>query len=324
MNSFGHNFRITLFGESHGQVIGIVMDGVKPGMRLSAEDFSEDLARRRSGAAGTTPRREKDDPQIISGIFGGMTTGAPVTVLFANENTKPEDYAKATAHPRPSHADLTAARKYGGFNDPRGGGMFSGRMTAAMVAAGVVAKKMLPEVRFTTIIEEVGGCDDRTEFDEIIARTAEAGDSVGGVIKIVAENIPAGLGEPFFDSAESVISHLLFSIPAVKGVEFGAGFRSARSKGSENNDPIMNSEGKTATNNDGGMNGGITNGNPLVVRAAVKPAPSISLPQETFDLESGRTGILSVEGRHDACIAIRAAVVAEAAVAIALADLISR
>ncbi len=324
MDTFGHNFRLTVFGESHGDRVGVVIDGVPPGMSLSENDFLQDLGRRRSGITGSTARVEKDSPEIISGILNGKTTGTPVSILFANENKRPQDYANFTIHPRPSHADLTALTKYKGFNDPRGGGMFSGRMTLCLVAAGVVAKKILPHAVFETAPVEIGGCSDPAEFDKTISAAAAEGDSVGGIIQTTVNGAGPGYGEPFFDSAESVISHLLFSIPAVKGVEFGAGFASAAKKGSENNDIIIDGNGATATNNDGGINGGITNGNPIIVRVAIKPTPSISRPQLTYDFETGLMEKLEIKGRHDACIVSRASVVVEAAVAIALADLFSR
>lgn len=313
---------MTIWGESHGECVGVSVDGVPAGIKLSAEDFAEDLARRASGRRGTTPRREADQPQIVSGVYEGRTTGAPLTVLFENANTRSGDYSNLLRQPRPSHADLVAQRKFDGANDPRGGGHFSGRLTLGLVAAGVVAKRVIgSEVQFATRIAEIGGCADESRFDGVIEAAMREGDSVGGVVECRVDNVATGLGEPFFDSAESTIAHLLFSVPAVKGVEFGAGFEVARRRGSENNDPIINADGATATNNDGGINGGITNGNQLVVRAAVKPTPSISRPQQTFDLESGEVRELQIKGRHDACIALRAAVVVESAVAIALADL---
>ncbi|WP_300798316.1 chorismate synthase [uncultured Alistipes sp.] len=323
MNQYGHNFRIALWGESHGPQVGVTMDGVPAGLPLAEEDFAADLARRRSGGRGTTPRREEDRPQIVAGLYEGHTTGAPLTVLFTNGETRSQDYAVLRDHFRPSHADRVAGLKSGGWNDPRGGGHFSGRLTVALVAAGVVAKKMLPaEVRFQTRLTEIGGCTDPERFDEVITAAAAARDSVGGIVECCAEGVPAGLGEPFFDSAESLIAHLLFAIPAVKGVEFGSGFAAARLRGSENNDPILDAAGHTATNHDGGINGGITNGNPLVVRAALKPTPSIGLRQMTFNRAAGRIEPLEIPGRHDVCVALRGAVVVEAAVAIALADLL--
>lgn len=322
MNSWGNRFRVTLWGESHGAQVGVTMDGVPAGIALAESDFETDLARRRAGAAGTTPRKENDAPHIVSGIYRGYTTGAPLTVEFLNENTRSGDYASLGTHPRPSHADWVAMKKYRGYNDPRGGGHFSGRITLALVTAGVVAKKILGgNVTFATDIIEIGGCTDKGRFSEIIESARMDQDSVGGVVECRAEGIRAGLGEPFFDSAESLMAHLLFSVPAVKGVEFGCGFAAARMRGSEHNDPIVDAEGHTLTNHAGGIVGGITNGNAIVVRAAVKPTASISREQQTFDCANGKVGPLVIKGRHDVCIALRAAVVVEAAAAIALADL---
>lgn len=320
MNSLGRIFRVTIFGESHGPQLGVTLDGVTPGMALSADDFTADIDRRRSGAAGTTPRMESDEPMIVSGLFDGHTTGAPLTILFQNGNTRSGDYDELRRHPRPSHADLVAARRFEGHNDHRGGGHFSGRLTLGLVAAGVVAKKMIP-ASVRAQIAQIGGERDPARFDATIEAAMRGGDSVGGIVECRAEGVPAGLGEPFFDSAESVISHLLFSIPAVKGVEFGLGFGSATLRGSQNNDAIISADGATATNNAGGIVGGLTNGNPLVVRVAIKPTASIAAPQQTFDMAAGRIEELIIKGRHDTCIALRAPVVVEAAVAIALADM---
>lgn len=322
MNSWGDRFRLTIWGESHGAQIGVSIDGVPAGIELCEEDFTADLDRRRSGAAGTTPRKESDAPHIVSGVYNGFTTGAPLTIEFLNENTRSGDYRNLTVHPRPSHADLVAGQKFDGYNDPRGGGHFSGRITLGMVAAGVVAKKILGQsVGFTSDILEIGGCQDKSQWAELIEQAQKEQDSIGGIIECRASGIEAGLGEPFFDSVESLAAHLLFSVPAVKGVEFGAGFAAARMKGSEHNDTIINAEGKTLTNNAGGVVGGITNGNEIVARIAIKPTASISQAQQTFNFESGKVEELIIKGRHDACIALRAAVVAEAALAIALADL---
>ena len=322
MNQYGVNFRLAIWGESHGAQVGISMDGVPAGLPLSEEDFEADLARRRSGARGTTPRREADRPMIVSGLYNGHTTGAPLTVVFANENTRSADYANLERHFRPSHADWVAFRKFRGYNDPRGGGHFSARLTVALVAAGVVAKKMLPDgVRFATRLAEIGGCDDPARFYDLLREAAAQRDSLGGVVECRVAGVPVGIGEPFFDSVESRVAHLLFSIPAVKGVEFGSGFAGSRLRGSQNNDPILDGEGHTATNHAGGINGGITNGNEVVVRAALKPTPSISRPQETYNLTTDRVEPLEIRGRHDVCVALRGAVVVEAAVAIALADL---
>lgn len=322
MNSWGQIFRVSIWGESHGPQVGVSIDGVPSGIALCEEDFSKDLERRRAGALGTTPRKESDIPHIVSGVYNGFTTGSPLTIEFVNENTQSGDYRNLVAHPRPSHADLVAQQKWNGYNDPRGGGHFSGRITLGIVAAGVVAKKILgQEAKFSTEIVEIGGEQDKAKFAEILEMARTAQDSVGGIIECHADGIGAGLGEPFFDSAESLIAHLLFSVPAVKGVEFGKGFDAARLKGSEHNDAIINEQGTTATNNAGGIVGGITNGNEIVVRAAIKPTASIAKEQSTYNFESGKVEPLIIKGRHDVCIALRAAVVVESAIAIALADL---
>lgn len=325
MNSWGNRFRVTLWGESHGAQVGVTIDGVPAGIALAESDFEADLARRRAGAAGTTPRKESDAPHIVSGIYRGFTTGAPLTVEFLNENTRSGDYASLASHPRPSHADWVAMKKFHGYNDPRGGGHFSGRITLALVTAGVVAKKILGSgVTFHTDIIEIGGSTDKERFADIIESARMDRDSVGGVVECRAEGVAAGLGEPFFDSTESLMAHLLFSVPAVKGVEFGSGFAAARMRGSEHNDPIIDAEGHTSTNHAGGIVGGITNGNAIVVRAAVKPTASISREQMSFNCASGQVDSLVIKGRHDVCITLRAAVVVESAVAIALADLTIR
>ncbi len=322
MNSWGDRFRLSIWGESHGQQVGVSIDGVPAGIALSEEDFTADLERRRAGAAGTTPRKESDTPHIVSGVYNGFTTGSPLTIEFLNENTRSGDYRNLTIHPRPSHADWVAQQKWGGYNDPRGGGHFSGRITLGMVAAGVVAKKILGEgVKFSTDIIEIGGSRDKEQWDAIISSAQQSQDSVGGVVECRVQGIKAGLGEPFFDSVESLAAHLLFSVPAVKGVEFGAGFEAARMRGSEHNDPIISADGTTVTNHAGGIVGGITNGNEIVARVAIKPTASIAQPQQTFNLENGKVEELVIKGRHDVCITLRAAVVAEAALAIALADL---
>ena len=322
MNSWGDKFRLTIWGESHGTQVGVSIDGVPAGIKLEEEDFATDLDRRRAGAAGTTPRKESDSPRIVSGLYNGFTTGSPLTIEFQNENTRSGDYSNLTIHPRPSHADWVAQQKYDGYNDPRGGGHFSGRITLGMVAAGVVAKKILGKsVNFSTDIVEIGGQTDKTQWATIIDRAHHEQDSVGGIIECRVSGIETGLGEPFFDSVESLAAHLLFAVPAVKGVEFGAGFAAAKMKGSEHNDPIINATGATLTNHAGGIVGGITNGNEIVARIAIKPTASISQAQQTFNFASGKIDELIIKGRHDVCITLRATVVTEAALAIALADL---
>ncbi len=322
MNSFGNLFRISLFGESHGPMIGLVIDGVPAGIALSEEHFMEDLARRRGGSqSGTTSRREEDRPEFLSGLYRGRTTGAPLTISFPNRNCQSEDYTPFQTHYRPSHADFVAHHKFGGFNDPRGGGHFSGRLTVALTAAGVVAKQLLHGVTFHTAIREIGGEEDPARFDELLHRTSAEGDSLGGIVECRIEGLPIGLGDPLFDSVESLAAHLIFAIPGVKGVSFGSGFEAARMRGSEHNDPILNEKGTTRTNHAGGIVGGLTNGNPLTVRVAFKPTASIAREQLTYNAASNRMEPLLIKGRHDCCIALRGAVVVEAAMAIVLADL---
>ena len=320
-NSFGEILRTTIFGASHAEEVGVSMEGVPCGIELGVELFASDLERRRPVLKGETPRREEDVPLIEGLDADGVTTGSSIRISFKNRNTRSGDYSKFVEHPRPSHADLVQRRKYGEGYDISGGGMSSGRMTVALVAAGVVAKQILDNVQFDTRLVEVGGCRDAQQFEAIIARALAEGDSVGGVVECRVQGVESGLGEPFFDSVESVVSHLLFSVPGVKGVAFGDGFDSASKRGSERNDVIIDASGRTLTNNEGGINGGISNGNEIVVRVAVKPTPSISKSQNTYNFATGGIEPLVVGGRHDACIARRAMVVVEAMVALALADL---
>ncbi|MBQ3252949.1 MAG: chorismate synthase [Acholeplasmatales bacterium] len=320
MNKFGRLFQISIFGESHGGSVGIVVDGVIPGIHLTPEDFTSDLSRRKSGGLGTTPRIEADEVSIESGVFEGLTTGAPILLRFVNTNTKSKDYSNLVTQPRPSHADFTAKEKYNGYNDYRGGGHFSGRITLGLVSAGVIAKKILKSVSFDTKIVNLNGEIDNSKFTDILKEAVSAKDSVGGVVSIKATGVPIGLGEPYFDSLESTISHLLFSIGGVKGVEFGIGFNGVNLKGSEFNDCIMDASGKTKTNNNGGINGGISNGNPIEVKVFMKPTPSIGVPQATYSFKDNKVTNLEIVGRHDAAIILRGMVVCEAAVAIALCD----
>ena len=320
-NSFGSKFKISIWGASHAPEIGVRIEGVPQGISLSEGDFEADLSRRRASAKGTTARHEADIPILRSGVAEGTTTGEPMEIVFQNGDTRSSDYSQFESHNRPSHIDFVARAKYGNEVDLRGSGQFSGRMTALLVAAGVIAKKILQNIEYQTSIVEIGGSRNEAEFADIIAAAMADGDSVGGVVECRAKGIEVGLGEPFFDSAESIIAHLLFSVPAVKGVEFGSGFEGIRLRGSERNDCFVDGEGHTATNNEGGINGGITNGNELVVRAAIKPTASISKEQMTYNKELGEVVPLRIKGRHDACIALRAAVVVESVVAIALAEL---
>ena len=320
MNSYGSNFRVSIFGESHGNAIGVVLDGIPAGIPLAEEDFIADLDRRRSGAKGTTPRKESDAPHILSGIFDGCTTGAPLAILFENGNTISKDYSQFREIPRPGHADFTAQVKHNFFNDIRGGGHFSGRITLTLVAAGVVAKKILGDIKVNARITAIAGIDDPVGWDAAIEAAMAEGDSVGGIVECICTDVPAGLGEPFFNSMESEIAHLAFAIPGVRGVEFGDGFAAAAMKGSEHNDCFIDTEGHTATNGAGGINGGISNGNPIVFRIAVKPTSSISKVQHTANFITGEIEEFSVKGRHDACIALRCPVIVEAIAAIALAQ----
>ena len=365
MNTFGNKFRVSIFGESHGPHIGVTLDGVLPGIPLTEADFLQDLSRRKAGALGTTPRQETDLPEIVTGVYEGHTTGAPLTILFKNENTRSEDYESFRKNPRPGHADFTANLKYGGFNDPRGGGHFSGRLTLGIVAAGVVAKKMLYFAQFHAALKDVGGLADPQAWKGALEAAQADGDSLGGVVECTVENLPIGLGEPFWNSVESLISHAIFAIPGVRGIEFGDGFQAAALFGSQHNDPFpehhchhdepghqchhdepghqcchgeheeghhCHQEGEKehecchggheeghhccgrhkhplppVTNHAGGVNGGITNGNPLVFRVAFKPTASIA-----------KAGI---PGRHDVCFALRTPVIVEAMAAIVLVDL---
>jgi chorismate synthase len=317
MNSFGRIFRVSIFGESHGPAVGVVVDGCPAGIPLDPGDLQADLVRRQGGASGTTSRVEDDTPHLVSGVFEGRTTGAPILIVLDNTRQDSGAYEELRYTPRPGHADFTAFSKYGGFNDHRGGGHFSGRLTAALVAAGGIAKKIIAPVTVKAALVEAGGSRD---LERTVSEAAAEGDSIGGIIECTAEDIPIGLGEPFFDPLESLISHGVFSIPAVKGIEFGAGFSAARMRGSTCNDEIVDRTGATRTNNAGGIAGGISNGNELVFRVAVKPTPSIRKIQETVDVRDGQRVSISVEGRHDTCIALRMPVIVEAVTAIVLAD----
>lgn len=318
MNSIGRIFRISLYGESHGPAVGIVLDGVPVGIPLAEDDFSNDLAKRKPGRPGTTTRIEEDIPIILSGVYQGKTTGAPIHISFENKNVRSEDYNSFTEKPRPGHADFTARVKFSGFNDPRGGGHFSGRLTLCLVAAGVVAKKCIPDIKFQSYVVEAGGV---TDIAYALEEALKKGDSIGGVVECIASQIPVGIGEPFFDSMESVIAHLAFSIPAVKGIEFGSGFAASKMTGSQHNDAFINKEGRTLTNHSGGIAGGLSNGNDLIVRLAVKPTSSTPVTQNTLNFISGEMENLQIQGRHDLCIALRVPVVLEAIIAIGLADL---
>lgn len=319
MNAFGKLFRVTIFGESHGPAVGLTLDGIPAGLPLSADDFITDIERRKGGVQkGTTPRKEDDIPLFQTGLFNGRSTGSPMTILFENRNTRSGDYEKQRDVPRPGHADMVAHQKFGGYEDFRGGGHFSGRLTVCLVGAGVIAKKIIGPVQVNATILEIGG---ETNLDAGLQKAIDAKDSVGGIVECRVGGLPAGLGEPFFDSVESLISHAVFAIPAVRGIEFGTGFAAARMFGVEHNDPIQDMSGKTSTNHAGGVVGGITNGNELVFRIAIKPTSSTPKEQTTLNWTSGELDQFSVKGRHDLCIALRVPVVLEAVTAIVLADL---
>jgi chorismate synthase len=318
MNSFGTIFRIHIFGESHGPCVGIAIDGIPAGLTLSADDLFPDLERRKGGMQrGTTPRKESDTPIFMSGTFNGKTTGFPLTILFENKNANSEDYHKQRAIPRPGHADWVAHKKFGGHEDYRGSGHFSARLTTGIVAAGAVAKMLMTNVSINAKIIEIGG---ENNIELGLQKAIDANDSVGGVIECKVNGLPVGLGEPYFNSLESMLSKIIFSIPAVRGIEFGTGFAAANMFGSEHNDSIETAVGTTKTNHAGGIVGGISNGNELIFRIAVKPASSTPKEQQSLNWETGDKENFSIEGRHDLCVALRAPVIVEAATAIVLAD----
>ncbi len=348
-NSIGRLFTVTSFGESHGKCVGVIIDGCPAGLPLAIADIQQEVdSRRAGGSVASTPRQEKDRVEILAGVSDGYTTGAPVCLMIINEDINDTDYEDIRFKLRPGHADYTAYTKYSGFNDWRGGGRFSGRITATFVMAGAVAGKLLDLIGIEIVAHtvEIGGiAAGPVEYDEIknkagadplycadpaaskkmtglIERTKQAGDSLGGIIEGIALNVPVGLGEPVFDNLDGDLAKALLAIPAVKGVEFGAGFSAARKKGSENNDPFVIQSGKivTATNNAGGILGGISNGMPVVVRVAVKPTSSIAREQETVDIQKMESANIDIEGRHDACIVPRAVPVVEAMMAVTLCD----
>jgi len=321
MNVFGNKFQLEIFGTSHAPEIGITITGVPSEIPLSVEDLISDILRRKSGATGTTTRIEDDIPEIKEGISSNKTTGEKITIVFKNNNINPEEYLQVMDIPRPGHADFVSKIKYG-FTQT-GGGIFSGRMTLPLVAAGVIAKKLISPIFVEAKLVEVGEipAEKWDKIEQLIALTVQEGDSLGGIIACQCNNVSVGLGEPFFDSVESIISHAIFSIPGIRGIEFGDGFKAAQMKGSEHNDCIKNAHGETTTNGCGGINGGITNGNQIYFRVAVKPTSSIKKPQESFNLKTGKVEEFSIPGRHDTCFALRVPVIVEAMTAIALAQI---
>ena len=328
-NTLGNNLTVTLFGESHGEAIGAVIDGITPGLEVNIDFIEEMLSRRRPRGIISTPRSEKDDFKILSGVFEGKTTGTPICIVIENSDTKSKDYADTRFLARPSHADFTANIKYNGFEDYRGGGHFSGRITAGLVAVGGILIPALENkgIKIETKIKRIGnvcGDDFNEEMIAEITSAKENGDSVGGILETVIFGLPKGVGEPWFDTAEGMLSHALFSIPAVKGVEFGLGFGFGSMLGSDANDSFEMDNGEivTKTNNSGGINGGITNGMPIVFRTAFRPTPTISKPQDTVNFETKENAVLKAKGRHDPCIVHRARVVQDSVTAIVIADML--
>lgn len=328
-NTIGNNLTVTLFGESHGESIGAVIDGITPGINVDDGFIKEMLSRRRPSGKISTPRVEMDNYKIVSGVFSGKTTGTPICIIIENTNTHSKDYEATRYLARPSHADFSANCKYGGYEDFRGGGHFSGRITAPLVAVGGILIPALQNkgIKIETRIKRIGkvcGEDFNDEMETEILTARKNGDSVGGILETSVSGVPKGVGEPWFDTVESMLSHALFSIPAVKGVEFGAGFEFGGMLGSVANDSFRMCDGEvvTSTNNSGGINGGITNGMPIVFRTAYRPTPTISKPQETVNIKTKENALLEAKGRHDPCIVHRARVVQDSVTAIIIADML--
>lgn len=351
-NTFGSSVSLTIFGESHGKAIGAVLDGLAPGIKIDENYIAAKMSQRRAYGKISTARHEEDEVEILSGVYKGFTTGTPIALVIQNADMHSKDYSSTRSLARPGHADFTGYCKYHGFEDFRGGGHFSGRITAPVVAAGAIVLNALKNkgIYIGTHIKKCAGVSDRCfeeykndiisldgkifsvldenkeiEMKSAIEKAAECKDSVGGVLETAVYGIPAGVGEPWFDSIESVISHALFGMPAVKGIEFGKGFEFADMTGSKANDPFVFESGKisTLTNNNGGINGGISNGMPIVFRTAVKPTPSIFQKQNTVDFINNSNAEIELRGRHDPCIVHRAAVVQDSLTALVIADMLS-
>ena len=327
-STWGNRIKISLFGESHGPAIGVVLDGLPAGYAIDLSSIQKEMARRAAvGKILTTSRKEPDQVEILSGVYEGKITGTPLMGLIHNTNVRSQDYEKFKNIPRPGHGDLGNYFRYHGFADPRGGGHGSGRLTAPLVLAGAVCKQILtqkyPDIIFESDLIQIGNETDPEKFSEIIEKVRDDGDSVGGLIRGRILNLPPGLGDPIFENVESLLASLLFAIPGVKGVSFGDGFEMAMAKGSEMNDPIFCDDAgiSTLTNHNGGINGGITNGMPVVFTVAFKPTPSIAKTQQTIDLETKESVELNIIGRHDPCIALRACPIVEACGAIAILEL---
>ena len=320
MNEFGKLFKVNIYGESHNTSVGVLIDGIPAGISLDSSDFSSDLLARKPHKVSQTARVEADEPIIESGLFNGYTTGTPMLIRFPNNNALSKDYSNLVSQPRPGHADFVMNKKYHGYNDYRGGGHTSGRLTVGIVAAGVIAKK-ITNFKFETELVKLGTLTDMSQKEEYLDEIVANKDSVGGVVRIIVKNVPIGLGEPYFYSLESAVSQILYSIGAVKGVSFGVGFDGCDLLGSTYNDPIVDKNGKTLTNNNGGINGGVSNGNDIIINVFVKPTPSIYKEQKTFNFSTGQVESLEIKGRHDNAIVERAMIVLENAVSIALCDL---
>ena len=320
MNEFGKLFKVNIYGESHNTSVGVLIDGIPAGIKLDETDFLTDLAKRKPNKPSQTSRVEADLPLIESGLFNGYTTGTPMLVRFLNNNTHSSDYSNLVTQPRPGHADFVMSKKYNGYNDYRGGGHTSGRLTVGIVAAGVLAKK-ITNFKYETELVKLGNLTDMSKKEDYLNEIVNQKDSVGGIVRITVKDVPVGLGEPYFYSLESAVSQILYSIGAVKGVSFGIGFDGCDLLGSQYNDPIINNSGRTLTNNNGGVNGGVSNGNDIIVNVFVKPTASIYKEQQTFDFEANKVLPLEIKGRHDSAIVERAMIVLENAVAIALCDL---
>lgn len=320
MNEFGKLFKVNIYGESHNKSVGVLIDGIPAGLPLCESDFLADLVARKPQKSSQTSRVETDLPVIESGLFNSHTTGTPMLIRFENNNTQSKDYKNLVTQPRPGHADFVMSKKYNGFNDYRGGGHTSGRLTVGIVAAGVIAKK-ITNFKFETKLVKLGSLTDLSKKEEYLEEIVKSKDSVGGVVQIIVKDVPIGLGEPYFYSLESAVSQILYSIGAVKGVSFGVGFDGCEMLGSSYNDPIVDRDGKTLTNNNGGVNGGVSNGNDIVINVFVKPTPSIYKEQHTYNFETNDVESLEIKGRHDSAIVERAMIVLENAVAIALCDL---
>ena len=328
-NSFGKKFKITVFGESHGKCVGVVVEGCPIGQKIDLNLIQNDLNKRKPGQSELTSARHEDDIfELLSGVFNGKATGAPITMIIKNKDTDSSGYEEIKNIPRPGHADYPAKIKYQNLNDYRGGGIFSGRITAAFVLAGALAKQVLKKRKITVDAEiiQIGNSRKKQDIEKEIIKVKKSEDSIGGLIECKIIGLPVGIGEPLFDSIESVLSHAIFSIPGVKGIEFGSGFKCVNMKGSQHNDPIIIHNGKimSKTNNAGGILGGLSNGMPVIFRVAIKPTSSISIIQKTVNLEKNKECNLKIRGRHDPCIALRAAPVIEGMAAISILDFLLR